>query len=184
VGGDIATGPALQLSITIGGVPASARGPVLRSGASAGDELWVTGHLGGSFESGRHLTFEPRLREAAALCDHLGHDLHAMIDLSDGLGRDGARIAAASGVQLEIDADAIPRSPGVSDWRHAAGDGEDYELLLAAPPGSCRPELIMPTPLTRIGRVTEGSGCFVIEAGRAIDGSEMGWEHGSGRGRS
>jgi thiamine-monophosphate kinase len=177
VGGDIASGPVLQLSITVGGIPATPRGTVLRSGARAGDELWVTGRLGGSFQSGRHLSFEPRLAEARSLCRALGPDLHAMIDLSDGLGRDAARIAAASGVQLEIDADTIPLHDHVPSWRQAAGEGEDYELLIAAAPGACTPGITSPTPLTRIGRVSPGSGCIILDNGARIDAREMGWDH-------
>lgn len=179
VGGDIAIAPgALTLSVTVVGEPHGARGPVLRSGARPGDSLFVTGALGGSFASGRHLAFEPRIREGAWLCDALGDRLHAMIDLSDGLGRDAARIALASGARLEIDADAIPRHPGVADWPAAASEGEDYELLFAASgdvPASC-PETGV--PITRIGHVVEGAGCVIVDAaGAGHDARELGWDH-------
>src|SRR5438046_276189 len=92
VGGDIAIGPALVLSITAIGAPHPRRGPVLRSGSRPGDALYVTGALGGSLDPatglGRHFTFEPRLAESRWLCDTLSADLHAMMDISDGLGRD------------------------------------------------------------------------------------------------
>lgn len=180
VGGDITSGPVLQMSITIGGVPATPRGIVPRSGARPGDELWATGLLGGSLESGRHLTFEPRLNEARALCERLGGGLHAMIDISDGLGRDAGRMAAASGVEFRIDAGAIPLNAGVGGWRQAVSDGEDYELLFTAAPGACTSDMAAPTPLTRIGRVGSGSGCFVNdEYGRAVEVSDMGWDHGA-----
>jgi thiamine-monophosphate kinase len=85
-GGDTNTwdGP-LVISVTLLGL-ADERGPVLRSGACPGDWILVTGGLGGSLQSGRHLTFTPRIREARAL--HAAADLHAMIDLSDGLASD------------------------------------------------------------------------------------------------
>ena len=177
VGGDIAAHSAtdhpLTLTVTIAGAPVNA--PVLRSGARPGDGVYVTGALGGSLPSGRHLTFEPRLGEAAALVGALGERLHAMIDLSDGLGRDAARIAAASGARLELDAALLPRHTGVADWQHALGDGEDYELCFTAV-GDV-PQEAAGTPITRIGRVVGGSGCVVLAEGRAIDTAEMGWEH-------
>jgi thiamine-monophosphate kinase len=184
VGGDIAIGGALVLSVTAVGAPHPARGPVLRSGTRPGDDLYVTGSLGGSFNRatglGRHLTFEPRLAESRWLCDALGPALHSMMDLSDGLGRDAARMAAASGVRLVIDAAVIPRSPGVSDWRQAASNGEDYELLFTAPadapvPAACP---ATGTPVTRIGVAAAGSGCVIVDGGRETDASELGWEHG------
>jgi thiamine-monophosphate kinase len=174
----------LILSITIVGTPHPTRGPVLRSGARPGDHLYVTGTLGGSFEKatgrGRHLTFEPRLREAAFLCETLGDDLHAMMDISDGLGRDAARLAAASGVRIEIDAAALPLSTG-STIENALADGEDYELLFTAPattpvPAAC-PET--QTPITRIGTLSRGSGCFARGSGIQVDCAGLGFEHGS-----
>jgi thiamine-monophosphate kinase len=173
----------LILSITVIGTPHPSRGPVLRSGARPGDHLYVTGALGGSFEKatgrGKHLTFEPRLREAAFLCETLGDDLHAMMDISDGLGRDAARLAAASDVRIEIDAAALPLTAG-STWRNALADGEDYELLFTAPatppvPAACP---TTQTPITRIGSVFGGSGCIACIGKEAHDCLEMGWEHG------
>ncbi len=187
VGGDIsATAGPLTLAITVVGLPHPVRGPVLRSGAKAGDLICVTGRLGGAVDAatsgGRHLTFEPRLAEARALCDMFGPHLHAMMDLSDGLGIDGTRLAQASGQRLNIDASAIPRAPGVADWREAAGTGEDYELLLILDP-SCQVPSSCPvtgTPLAVIGRVSEHSGgpwCVLIDAGNEHDGSTLGYNH-------
>ena len=106
VGGDIATHPPeareplIVLTTTVLGRPHAARGPVLRSGARPGDSVYVTGVLGGSYDKatglGRHLTFEPRVREAIFLCDSLGGRLTAMMDISDGLGIDAARLARQS----------------------------------------------------------------------------------------
>lgn len=190
VGGDTSgsAGP-LTLSVTAVGLPHPQRGPVLRSGARAGDLVYVTGALGGSFDAatglGRHLTFEPRLAEARWLCDTLGPNLHAMMDLSDGLGMDSARLAAASGVRIELDASAIPLNPDANHWRSALADGEDHELLLVASPTASVPGVcpVTGTPVTRIGRITEyadGPRCVVIENGRPIDASAMGWEHAAG----
>jgi thiamine-monophosphate kinase len=190
VGGDIASheGSGVMLSITGIGAAHPTRGVVTRKGAKPGDAVYVTGALGGSFDRetglGRHLTFEPRIEEAAWLCDTLGAGLHAMMDLSDGLGRDAGRLARASGVRLELESEAIPRHPGVSRWENAAGDGEDYELLvvvdgtLPALPHCCP---VTKTPLTRIGRVVEAEAnrpwAEMLVGGRGVDGSEMGYVH-------
>ncbi len=185
VGGDAASfgqGPSagpLTLTVTVLGVAHAARGPVLRSGAKPGDDVFVTGALGGSLPSGRHLAFEPRLREARELCDRLGTSLHAMLDISDGLGRDAARIALASGVSIELDARALPLHAGC-DWRAGLGDGEDYELLFAAPAGASVPAAVAGTPVARIGSVNaQGAGlCSVLTPeGLRVDASEAGWDH-------
>lgn len=179
IGGDIASvdGPTV-LTVTVIGRVHPGRGPVLRSGARAGDGVYVTGALGGSFSSGRHLTFEPRLAEAAWLCAMLGQRLHAMMDISDGLGRDGARLAGASGARLEIQTQRIPLHAGVRTWAQGAGEGEDYELLFAAE-GDVPTRTPTGVAITRIGSVVEGAGCAMLPAtGRSVDASEMGWNHG------
>ncbi|QYK48066.1 MAG: thiamine-monophosphate kinase [Phycisphaeraceae bacterium] len=188
VGGDIATSPAgtpLSLTVTALGELREDEPPITRAGARPGDDVYVTGALGGSLASGRHLVFEPRVEDALWLRATLGTDLTSMIDLSDGLGRDGARIAVASGVIVEVDAASLPLHAGTGGWQHAIGDGEDYELLFTvrrslgsvarSPYG---------TPLTRIGRVValgsdrSTSACIVhLPDGTVIDASEMGWDH-------
>ncbi len=183
VGGDLAAldpGQPAVLTVTIGGEPDAARGAVLRSGARPGDEVWLTGALGGSLASGRHLTFEPRVREGAFLAELLADRLHAMIDLSDGLGRDAGRVARASGVRIALDGPRVPLHAGLG--QSALGDGEDYELLFvvdARAAGAVPP--VCPatgTPLTRIGRVEAGEGCVLLDAqGRLADIRELGWDH-------
>ncbi|GJM18550.1 MAG: thiamine-monophosphate kinase [Phycisphaeraceae bacterium] len=179
VGGDIASHGAtdhpLTLTTTIAGSMPAGVEPVLRSGARAGDSIYVTGALGGSFASGRHLTFETRVLEAAALGDALGGRLHAMIDLSDGLGRDAGRVAKASAVRIELEADAVPRHPGVAGWREALGEGEDYELCFAA--AGDVPGEVAGTAVTRVGRVIAGVGCVVLDQDDMIDAGGLGWEH-------
>lgn len=189
VGGDIASSSGgsdpLVLTVTVMGEVHATRGAVLRRTAMVGDGVYVTGTLGGSFDAatglGRHLTFEPRVREAAALADVLGERLHAMMDVSDGLGRDAGRMARASGVCLSLDAGALPCTAG-ADWRGALRDGEDYELLFTAT-GEVASEVagvMGPTRVTRIGAVVEWDGlwCAVREpGGEMIEGGEMGWEH-------
>lgn len=180
-GGDISTsdGP-MVLTVTVLGSSHGARGPVYRDGARVGDAVYVSGRVGGAVRSGRHQTFEPRVVEGRWLCSALGAGLHAMIDISDGAGRDGGRVARASGVRIELEASRLPLHADACGWREAVREGEDYELLFCVGEGvmvpACCPET--GTPMTRIGRVVAGSGCVVIEPGGAeFDASAMGWEH-------
>lgn len=186
VGGDIASGPGpLTMTVTVVGRMDGVK-PVPRSGSLPGDELWLTGQVGGSFESGWHLRFEPRL-EAGRAAARSGL-VHAMIDLSDGLGRDAGRIGAASGVRLVIDAAKIPVSHRCRDWRQAVREGEDYELLMCVavgdvrsgrPPFDAQPPLIGPIGLVRACREREAPGATIVDAyGREHDAGEMGWDHG------
>ncbi|MEA3188526.1 MAG: thiamine-monophosphate kinase [Chthoniobacter sp.] len=155
VGGETSRSPGpLFLSIAMTGEVKKGR-CVLRSGGKAGDELFVTGRLGGSI-SGRHLDFVPRLKEAQWLTKN--YRLHAMMDLSDGLGADLPRLASASGVGFEIDESSLPIGRGTT-IPSAMSDGEDYELLFAVAPRDSEklqrawrrkfPKL----PLTRVGRL-------------------------------
>lgn len=104
---------------------------VLRSGGQPGDALYVTGWLGGSLASGRHLHFIPRVAEARWLTAHF--KLHAMMDLSDGLAADLPRLAAASGCGFVLQTEQVPLNRGCT-LAQALGDGEDFELLFALPP--------------------------------------------------
>jgi thiamine-monophosphate kinase len=138
VGGDTNSwdGP-LVISVTLLGQP-TGRGPVTRSGAKLGDWLVVTGALGGSI-LGKHLDFCPRVREATAL--HAAADLHAMIDISDGLAADVNHICEESHCGAVLWAEKIPISDAakkMTDGRapldRALADGEDFELIFATSP--------------------------------------------------
>ena len=162
LGGDtIASGGALLISVTaIGEVPVGLA--VRRNGARAGDLLYVTGTLGDAalgvrlrYETDlagrlgldaastdylldRYLLPQPRSALAAAVLTHAS----AAMDISDGLTGDAGHMAAASGVDLQIDVDAVPLSPAARavlarDPDYLAtclGGGDDYELLIAVPP--------------------------------------------------
>jgi thiamine-monophosphate kinase len=134
VGGETArSGEGLFISVALTGWVKAGR-LVLRSGGRAGDALFVTGRLGGSYGKegrGRHLTFTPRVAEGRWLAKNF--PIHAMMDLSDGLGADLPRLANASRKGYDVDFKAVPRVRGCS-VEQAIGDGEDYELLLAVPP--------------------------------------------------
>lgn len=139
---------------------------ILRSGGQAGDVICVSGALGGSFESGRHLSFTPRVALARKLMTE-GWRPHAMMDLSDGLAVDLPRLARASNCGYMLDEAKLPCQAGCTP-QQALCDGEDYELLLALPPSLAellpqRPEL----GLCPIGKLTNGS---------AADMSG-GWQH-------
>jgi len=100
---------------------------ILRSGGKPNDDLFVTGKLGGSIRR-RHLNFVARIEEARWLTANF--KVHAMMDLSDGLGADLPRLARASGLAFSIDERALPVSRGCT-VQQAISDGEDYELLFA-----------------------------------------------------
>lgn len=180
VGGDISmlgggqAGP-LALGMTVVGRVHATRGAVLRSGAMVGDGVYVTGRLGNSFASGRHMTFTPRVKEAARLCAELGERLHAMMDISDGLGRDAGRMCVASGVGMEIGAADVPRNADCATWERAVSEGEDYELLFTAAGAVMRE--CEGTMVTRVGTVVQGAGVVVVADGKRIEAGEMGWEH-------
>ncbi|MCX5675835.1 MAG: thiamine-phosphate kinase [Planctomycetota bacterium] len=185
VGGDITSWnqPLVTVGTALVARPAGII-PIRRSGAKAGDLLFVTGELGGSV-LGRHLAFTPRVTEARQLAALV--TIHAMIDLSDGLSTDLGHIARESGVAAEIMADTIPvsedakrlaKEDGRTPLDHALNDGEDFELLLAVEPVDAQ-DLLKQNPLTsarltHIGRVLEGGGVSLV----AADGSRAALEPG------
>lgn len=175
----------LVVSVTVVGEPLGAR-PVCRSGARPGDWVFVTGQLGGSLPSGRHLTFTPRLEEVKLLTTMV--DLHAMIDISDGLAADLHHLLKASGVSAILEATRIPLTEaarvsrdGRSPLLQGLSDGEDFELLFTVSPDDGRlltSNWRSVTPLTRIGEIYEGSGCQLhYEDGRNEPLSPLGWTH-------
>lgn len=186
IGGDIAiyrqvAGP-LVCSVAIMAEP-TGLGPIRRAGARVGDRVYVTGVLGGTRADdglGHHLLFEPRLAEARLLAKTLGQRLHAMIDLSDGLGRDASHLAERSGVQIVFDAERIPCRSG-APWRQALSEGEDYELCFVAT-GEV-PSTLEGIPVTAAGEVCRrepGAPLVVVRSGgRNLDATELGWEHRS-----
>ena len=155
-GGDTSRGDAVSLHVfCAGAVP---RGEAMRRDAvRPGDAIYATGALGGSFSSGRHFDFEPRLAEGAWLRKR---GVRAAIDVSDGLSTEVWHLARASGVRIALDAAAIPLSAAArrapDPLAAALGDGEDFELLFAAPASDAAlaagfAAAFPGTPLSRIG---------------------------------
>jgi thiamine-monophosphate kinase len=161
VGGDITVWDH-PLAVTVT-VLAYAERCVLRSGARPGELVCVTGTLGGSL-LGKHLTFQPRIREARRLAQTV--QLGAMMDLSDGLSSDLNHLCDESGAGALIEAAKIPISEaaqqmGARDGRspldHALNDGEDFELLFTADAADAERlgKLDLGVPVTVVGRVVE-----------------------------
>jgi len=161
VGGDTTSwSQPTAVTVTMLGRCPAGRPPVRRCGATPGDTIYVTGPLGGSL-LGRHLTFEPRIELADLLADRC--DLHAMIDISDGLAIDLSRVCQASGVGAALDellleavisddARALSATDGVAPLQHALADGEDFELLVVMP--ALPPDDDLLTDVKPIGQVT------------------------------
>jgi thiamine-monophosphate kinase len=175
VGGETTTNPGgILISVALLGWVPRGKG-VLRSGAEAGDAIFVTGELGGSM-AGKHLEFEPRLVEARWLAQEFS--LHAMLDISDGLAGDLRHILTASRVGAELLATAIPISREARRAAKAAPstkppllaaltDGEDFELLFTVASRDAVPLLdawkkqFPGLALTCIGKIKAGEGITI-----------------------
>jgi len=195
IGGDTTQGP-LNVCITVFGEAPPGQA-LLRSGARAGDEIWVSGRLGDArlaleafrgtvaldaagFEAAR-IAMEcptPRL----ALGQALRCIATAALDLSDGLLGDLGHILVASGVGAVLDIDALPRSallaaqPQALQRECLLAGGDDYELVFTAPPGARLPDVGV--PLTRIGVITAERGLRVVDArGDAVEHGLRSFDH-------
>jgi thiamine-monophosphate kinase len=191
-GGDTNTydGP-LVLSVTALGTTTGG-GPLTRSGGKVGDWLLVTGSLGGSI-LGHMLDFTPRVTEAMLL--HQRYDLHAGIDISDGLALDASRLATASCCGAVILTDRVPISrdairlaeqDGSNDvtaaaLEHALGDGQDFELLLATAPDVAQ-KILRDKPIdcliSQVGELIERPGLWQKSGATDVAPLKVsGWQH-------
>lgn len=188
LGGDVTRSPGpLVVDVTVVGQTSH---PVLRSGARRGDEVWVTGELGGAAAALHFLLRDeepppasfrcfarpaPRIHEARWL--HARGVLHSMLDISDGLAGDAAHLAAASKVAVLLSPELIPVHPDVTEFaesreealRLALGGGEDYELCFTAAPGSVQEhawkfQQQWGLSLACVGRVAGGDGVWWSDA--------------------
>lgn len=195
-GGDTAQSPAGILAdiVVLGSVPKGKA--VLRSGARAGDRIYVTGALGGAAAT-LNVLFSGKKLSAADFPRHfypmprleVGRFLRekglasAMIDLSDGLSTDLGHICDESRVGAKIQASTIPLAsigkptqPVAMEF--AINGGDDYELLFTAPPDKRVPSRIAGLPITQIGRISRDKHVLVInENGVASRLRPQGWEH-------
>lgn len=157
VGGETSSTPGeIAISTSVIGVVEKHRA-VSRRGGKPGDDLFVTGRLGGALRQ-KHLQFIPRIVESRWLTENFS--IHAMMDLSDGLGADLPRLARASKVGFKLDTENLPLTGGAK-INDAISEGEDYELLFAISPRDRNrlerewkkrfPRL----PLTRIGSLSQ-----------------------------
>jgi thiamine-monophosphate kinase len=212
VGGDTNRGEIVVVAVTVVGQVAPGRA-VTRSGARPGDAIVVTGSLGAAAGGLRLSRASASLTQSALsqpwgrmLLDALARPIarvgegqtlarsgaHAMIDTSDGLAKDLARLCAASGVGARVELDAVPVSEalrdgagslGVDALELALGGGEDYELLAALDPsdasaaGGALRERFGVT-LATIGTIIEGEGVIGVDAnGREARIDPEGWDH-------
>jgi thiamin-phosphate kinase len=171
LGGDTVKGPRV-LSLTAIGRTSVAPS---RSGALAGDALWVTGVIGrgglGLRADPDHLAAYRRPAPRLAEGKILGPIVHAMMDVSDGLLIDTRRMADASGLAVEIDLDAVPV---VGERMAAVTAGDDYELLFALPAG-----IVPSVAAKRIGAFRQGRGLTLYDgAGPVPMPDRLGWQHG------
>ena len=160
VGGDTTRGDRVYVGVTAIGRAERVPG---RSGARPGDVLVVTGPLGASGAAFRHEAYvRPPLRLAEGR--ELARTATAMLDLSDGLGRDAGHIAGRSRCRVAIELERVPLAPGaeVADLGH----GEDYELLAAVPE---------PGRFAVVGRCEEGEGVALTWEGEPVELG--GWDH-------
>lgn len=193
-GGDLAqAATGIQADIVVvGSVPKGTA--VLRSGAKRGDQIYVTGELGGSAVAFARLAdsrslgaeysphFRPRARVAVGQWLRQHEVPSAMIDVSDGLSTDLSHICEESRVGAEIEADAIPLArwgkgrERVVDLALALHGGDDYELLFTS--SRPVPPEVEGVPVTRIGRTTVSAGMRLIDSeGRMRLLEPGGWEH-------
>ena len=190
-GGETTSNPdRLFLSIALVGT-APREKCIGRSGALAGDGIFVTGELGGSL-LGRHMEFQPRLAEARWLAENFS--LHAMIDLSDGLAGDLRHILERSGVGAELLASAIPVSGAARQQARQNGqakpplvaaltDGEDFELLFTLPASEAVPLVdgwknkFPNLKLSCIGRITATKGLKLRDEHGTRELSGGGFDH-------
>jgi thiamine-monophosphate kinase len=159
VGGETSNTPGpIAISVSVIGFVEKPRA-ASRHGGRSGDDLFVTGRLGGALKQ-KHLTFVARIAESRWLTKNFS--IHAMMDLSDGLGADLPRLARASNVGFDIELENLPVARGAT-IDNAISEGEDYELLFAISPRE-RARLerewrrkFPKTPLTRIGSLNRKS---------------------------
>lgn len=195
VGGNVARGRDVTIAVTATGEVVPGRA-VRRDGARPGDRLVVTGRLGGAAAGlrlaerrswndeerdalRRHVRPTPRVGEAGVLASH---GATSLIDVSDGLALDLARLCEASEVGARVDLAGVPVHPAAT-FDEAVAGGEDYELLGTVPSGdavaAARSQLAeaFGVPLAEIGRIIETGLVAVEPEGTERPLEPEGWDH-------
>ena len=168
------------INVTMLSKPSGHHPPVRRNGAKPGDVICMTGSLGGSI-AGKHLDFTPRVAEALEITK--AAQIHAMMDITDGLSTDLNRMCKQSGVGAELLAADIPISDVAAQKENpldrALHDGEDFELLFTLSPDEYEklPQLEK-VPIAKIGTVTS-SGRMELKQpdGRVVMLTPKGFDH-------
>jgi thiamine-monophosphate kinase len=199
-GGDLAESPVAVADIVLtGSVPQGKA--LLRSGASAGDILYVTGSLGGASAELAALTKSPAAFAARTKASIDSPHLYpqpriaqglwlrkkglasSAMDVSDGLSTDLAHLCAESDLRAEVVVERLPLGPG-ADLEAALHGGEDYELLFTAPASARIPRKIGRVSVTAIGRMLPRNRrvatITLLRNGRSEPSNPRGWEHFSG----
>lgn len=162
VGGDTVCSKKIIINVALLG-KVEKNNLVLRSGASEGDAIFLTGDIGGS-QKGKHLDFSPRLKEARFLVKNF--KIRSMIDISDGLLADVGHILKESRCGAVLYEKNIPISRHAEGFNSAIKDGEDFELVFTLPAkGTKRLEEVWPfrIRLSRIGEVcSKKQGLFLV----------------------
>jgi thiamine-monophosphate kinase len=180
VGGDTNASEKLVISVALLGEVEKGKS-VTRSGARVGDVIFVTGELGGSYASKKHLNFMPRLKEARFLTRHFS--LSAMIDISDGLASDIRRVCEESRVGAVLSKEVIPVSKNCPSVERALSEGEDFELLFTLPPkeaarltAAAHPKSMHFHPIGKIVSQKKGI-CLETDDGRFENLTKGGFDH-------
>ncbi len=173
VGGDVAQGNGFIASLTLLGTATGAR-VLTRRGARRGDQLFVTGLLGGSIASGHQWRFTPRIAEGTWLARQ--PEVRSMMDVSDGLAKDVHALEPAN-ARAAIAPTALPIRPG-SSLIAALSEGEDYELLFTVA-ADVDPEVFSARwhrrfPRTRLSRL----GTFAVPDRMPVGSIDLSAYHG------
>jgi thiamine-monophosphate kinase len=207
IGGDLSKGPCWMIAITMIGIVAKGSKPVMRKGIKHGDSLWATGKLGESAAGlavlkkwgragapsayssliHRHLSPSPRIEIGKALAKN--PFIHAMMDVSDGIGKDCATLCYDNnlGINIEFPKDYaskpmqnLGKALKIDPLKWLISGGEDYELLFAASPGF-NPDTLRkhsPIPITKLGVFDHSlQGLYLKNGGILTEIASAGWDH-------
>lgn len=198
VGGDTTRGTQVVVSVQITGSVEPGKA-LTRAGARPGDDVFVTGSVGDAgaglalFQQGapaddavayllqRFARPSARVGVGRALIDVAA----SAIDLSDGLFTDLEKLATASGVGVELDLDRLPVSPALRATAEPArvlefalAGGDDYEICFTAEPAAIGSATeIAGVPISRVGRVVEGTGISCVKGGEPFAYHDQGYRH-------